>query len=293
MKKPLVTIVVVAGPDRKKELFHCLQTIYASTYKSIEVIVVDNSMNTEIARSVEKTFPSARRIIMPENTGIFGYNVGFANAQGAYILILDDDCALPKESIEHAVRSFEQKSEHVGVLTAHIYNPTLKNYSTQVYAENNLTTIPLFSGASMFRASALKKVGYFDASLFCWQHEIDLSLRMLDAGFTIYFEKQFVVIHPKGVEYRAILHYYISRNETWLAIKHFSFPFLELLLLKNLLVVLLLPFKYKTIKALGYGLLGYVAGYASLFRVLKQRKTVAWNIQKRFFAFHVLGRLES
>jgi|GEM_PF-3484444 len=293
MNTPLVTVIIVAGTNRKKELVRCLKTLYDSTYKNIEVVLVDNSESPKLVPFVLQRFPDVLCIRMPENTGIFGYNVGFAHAQGTYCLILDDDCTVQRDSIMNAVRAFESKPTDVAVLTAKIYNPVIKSFQTQLYTDRGYVDIPLFSGASIFRTDVLRKVGYFDASFFCWQHELDLSLRILAAGYKIQYEETCVIIHPKGVEFRPMLHYYISRNETWLAVKHFSFPYLELLLLKNLVVVMLLPFKYKNMKALWHGVHGYIDGCISIGPALKKRKVLPQHIQRRFFRFHVLGTNES
>lgn len=127
-KNPLINIVTVAGPGRTKELIRLIKSIYRSTYKNFEIIVVDNSENPHLTKTIEKKFPQVCLLRMPHNTGVLGFNIGFANAKGDYILALDDDCTILPSTLKNIADIFPKKPRNVGILSTNIYKPLFRNY---------------------------------------------------------------------------------------------------------------------------------------------------------------------
>jgi len=289
--QPLISVIIVAGLKRKKELLYCLKTIYLSNYKNFEVILVDNSTDPEVAEIVNKQFPKTKVIAMPSNTGIFGYNVGFANAKGKYVLTLDDDCSIPKDTLSNIEKSFKKKSNNVAVLVANVYNPISKEWVTKYYNDQNKTEIYTFAGACVYRKEVLDKVGYYDADFFCWFHEPDLAFRIQDKGYKINYEKNVVIYHhQKNNPMRPELIYLVYRNMVWLGVKNFSFTNILLLAMRDLLAVIYAPIKFKTLKVIPNVIGGYLNGWLNIYKILKKRKPVKKNIQDRFIKSYVFGK---
>ena len=200
-KNPLISVVIVAGLKRLRELIRCLRSIKRSTYKNYEVIVVDNSSSSLLAK-VKTEFPQIRGYQMPENTGIFGYNVGFANSQGEYILALDDDSTIKPDTLGKISEIFSRKPSTVVVISPNFYNPIYKYSYCKKYLDSKPKKIYAFLGGGVvFRKSIFPKIGYYDPDFFCWYHELDLAVRVLNGGFEIHFEPE-IVVFPSWKEGR-------------------------------------------------------------------------------------------
>ena len=289
--QPLISVIIVAGLNRKKELLYCLKTVYLSTYKNFEVILADNSTDPEVSKLVNKKFPKVKVICMPNNTGIFGYNVGFANAKGKYVLTLDDDCSILKDTLSNVEKSFRKKSHKVAVIVANVYNPISKQWVTKYYNDQNKTEIYTFAGACAYRKDLFNKTGYFDADFFCWFHEPDLAFRVMDAGYSIHYDKSVVVYHhQKNNPMRPELIYLVYRNMVWLGVKNFSLKNILLLFVRDILAVLYAPIKFKTFNVMPNVLGGYLNGWVNIYKILKKRNPVKRNIQERFIKSYVFGK---
>ena len=294
MESSLVSVVIVAGPKRVRELIRCLRSIKRSTYKNYEVIVVDNSQNPHLVKKVKAKFPTVRLIVMPDNTGILGFNIGFANARGKYILALDDDCTIRPDTLENIAKIFPKKPKKVAVLSTNIYEVPSKRFIYQNYLKENITNLYIAANMAVFRREIFTKVGYYDSNFFLWVHEDDLSIRILDAGCQIHFEPQIVVDHyltskaRRGV--RPHLLFYWPRNLAWFNIKHFSVYFWPLLILRNLVSLFLAPLKRRSLLVLPYVLVGYLAGWLTFYIPFKKRKVVNPKLEKKFLKFYLFDK---
>jgi hypothetical protein len=286
MQEHLVSVVVLTCSGREKKLFRCLNSIQSSRYKNIETILVANNCSPTLIKQIKSKFPKVKPIWLPANTGCFGRNVGYANANGKYILSLDDDITIFPETIGKAVEIFERKPEKTAVLALNVYNPQTNHY----YGSPSkwLTSFP--AAGVMFKKNLLDKVGYYDKDFFLWGEEDDLVLRILDAGYRIEFLKDVIVNHsekPGKLRKRQI--FLNARNKAWLNIKHFSFKFFPLLIARDLVWLFFLPYRKHSLKVLWYCLTGHLLGYFSFSVPWRKRKVISLKIQKRFLKHYWLS----
>src|SRR2546430_4669110 len=68
----------------------------------VDVIVVDNASDDGSAEMVEREFPQVTLIKRDVNSGVSGFNDGFAVARGEWVLALDDECYLPGDGLRRA-----------------------------------------------------------------------------------------------------------------------------------------------------------------------------------------------
>jgi len=94
--KPLVSIVIV-NFNGAQVLRDCLTSVYAQSYRPIEVIVVDNASVDGSVEIVRSEFPDARLVINSKNEGFAGgSNRGVSVATGEYIALLNNDAVVDK-----------------------------------------------------------------------------------------------------------------------------------------------------------------------------------------------------
>lgn len=285
---PAISIVIATAPGRMDKLKLCLKSIDQSTYRSFEVIVVDNSNIPTTSQWINSRYPYMKTLRMPNNTGIFAYNVGFANASGEFIFLLDDDCVIFKDTLKKIVESFNKQPKTTGVITLKIKDIKSDYYGTAHLDNLKILYIPSFAGgASIIRKSVFDKVGYFDADFFCWEHEEDLAIKILNAGYRIYFDKNITILHDEKVG-RVVRQelFMIAHNKAWVNIKHFSLYFIPLLMLRDMAWILL----RKSIKGILYGVIGYALGYLQCMTPLKKRRVTSIPIQKFYIKYYLFGK---
>jgi len=291
--KTLISIVTVAGLNRKKGLINLIKSVNKSTYKNFEILVIDNSQNPHLKKIITKKFSKVCYLNMPTNTGVLGFNIGFANAKGEYILALDDDCTINPDTLENIIKIFPTKAKNVAVLSTNIYKPLVKKYCFEHLLKNNIQNINIAANMAVYKKIVFAKVGYFDPDFFLWVHEDDLSIRILNHNLKIHFEPKIIVNHYEKMNFglRKDMAFLLSRNLAWFNLKHFSYLFLPLLILRNLITIFLMPIKRKSAAILIFALAGYISGLLTFFIPLKKRKVVNFKLQIKFLKFYLLNRI--
>lgn len=226
---PLVSIVMLCW-NRKDDVFESLSRIREIIYNSLEVIVVDNGSTDGTIELIKDKFPEVRLIQMYKNFGIEAYNIGFANAKGKYIVIIDDDSFPAKHSITRMVQRFEQ-DESLGAIAFDVRNfyhydeisilaeeQPLERYSSpsKYYMS--------FNGAGVgVRASLFRRIGYYPEEFFLYNNEMDSAFRILNEGYRIEFHADIIAYHKYSPinrdSWRAP--YYYVRNAFWLIWKNY------------------------------------------------------------------------
>ncbi|NNV07977.1 glycosyltransferase family 2 protein [Geobacillus sp. C56-T2] len=228
---PLVSIVMLAW-NRKDDVRESLMHIQEIDYTPLEVIVVDNASTDGTPEMIESEFSDVRLIRMFKNIGIAAYNIGFENAKGKYIVIIDDDSFPARHAIRRMVQVFEE-DERLGVVAFDVRNyynyDEIKNEleHTDETAEVKAVAsdyLMSFNGAGVgIRKDLFKKIGYYPEEFFLYNNEMDCAFKIWDAGYRIEFYSNIVSYHkysPKNrTSWRAPFYY--TRNAFWLIWKHY------------------------------------------------------------------------
>lgn len=288
---PLISIIIVLGPNRKEAIFRCLKSITQSSYRNYEILIIDNSCIHGLLSSVKTKFPKIIGIKMPLNTGIFGYNVGFANASGEFIVVLDDDCTIDKDLLQKAVHRFNSLEKKYSAIAFNVYNPNENFYLFKHYLDLNLTDVLAFGGGAVaFRKDSLDKTGYYDTDFFCWEHEEDLAAKLIKAGYHIYFDKNILVKHwdkkKSNIEAKKI--FLTFRNKSWFAIKNFSIFLFPILFARDILWFFSISaLQNRSLKALFFVLTGTFVGYITFYKQTSKRRALPLRIQLRYFKHYI------
>ncbi len=98
-ESPLVTIIVL-NYNAGELLVNCIDSLQKSTYKNLEIIVVDNISTDNSQTKCKEKFPSIKLIQNDENLGYCGgNNVGIREAKGKYVKILNPDTIIEPNCI--------------------------------------------------------------------------------------------------------------------------------------------------------------------------------------------------
>lgn len=293
---PEISIIIAIGPKKKRDLWRCLNSILKSSFNNWEVILVDNSGVDKLAEEIKLKFPDERIKIlrMHYNSGLLGINVGFANAKGKYLMTLDDDSAVYKETLKKIIKKFQILPKETMVISCAYKDRVTNEFISADGIDLNKYFYSL-TGANVYKREIFKKVGWLEDRFFLWGYEDDFVLKVLRAGFKVYHTKVdeiFVDHYSKEGKMRKLKVYLGTRNKVWLLVKYFSWDIILLLALRDLIWIWLQPLRNRSLIALYYSFKGYLVGILTSIEFIKERKVVSREVQKRYLRTQYLGDLK-
>jgi GT2 family glycosyltransferase len=196
-----------------------------------EVFVVDNNSTDDSMPYLKSKFPWVRYIENDENVGFSrANNQAIREARGEYVLLLNPDTFIGERSLRECIE-FMDKTPQAGMCGVGMLRidgsfapesrrgiPTpfvafckmsglgalfpksrlFGRYYMQYLNKYSINPIEIVSGAFMFiRKAALDKVGLLDETFFMYGEDIDLSYRVLQAGYKNYYLPT-QILHYKG-----------------------------------------------------------------------------------------------
>jgi len=288
-EQPLVSIVMLAW-NRKEEVEIGLNELRKLTYPNVELIVVDNGSKDGTAAMVYEKFPEVTVVRLHANTGMTGYNVGFATARGKYVAMLDDDSHLAPESVETMVKLWEDESNRdVAVMAFRVMNPHLGSLVTHLWEERLVPTEPgrereitsFAACGAAIRRDVLDECGYFDDDFFIYATEDDLAIRLWDAGYKIIYEPRCLSYHRESRQQRSWKRYGRGfRNAAWFNLKHLPWRFLPTVFVRNLFWLMVRGIRFRSFAYFFYGLVGYFQGYLQCRTALRKRRRVRVEVAR-------------
>lgn len=198
----------------------------------VEVIVVDNASTDGSKEMMAKLHPDVAYHYLDENLGFSkGNNYGIKQSSGELILLLNPDTVIQEDTLAKTIEHFEQDS-NVGGLGIYMidgygeYLPeskrglptpaaafyklsglskffpkskTFGQYHVAYLDPSKNHDIEILSGAfMMMRKSVLDEVGLLDEEFFMYGEDIDLSYRIVKAGYKNRYCADSRIIHYKG-----------------------------------------------------------------------------------------------
>lgn len=153
--KEKVSIIIV-NYKVKKFLFNCIESINKSTYKNIEVIVVDNDKTNKLEKDLKRKFPKIKYLKTLSNIGFSkANNLGAINSSGEHLFFLNPDTEVDKYVIEKLIK-FLKKNKKAGIVA-----PLLINRENEIMKrQGSGKLIPL---NAILHLSYLSKIKFFES----------------------------------------------------------------------------------------------------------------------------------
>jgi GT2 family glycosyltransferase len=240
--------VIIVSYNVKGYLKDCLRSVLkASGNIDCEIFVVDNNSQDSSGEMVRNEFPEVRLILNTVNSGFSAANnQAIKLSKGKFVLLLNPDTLVDEDAFSKCI-DFMNSHPDAGALGVRMVNgkgrflpeskrslPTpstaffktfgfsslfprsrLFNRYYLSHADSNETSVAeVLAGAFMFiRREALLKAGLPDEDFFMYGEDIDLSYRILRAGYQNYYFPGVQIIHFKGKStgrdsYTDIFHFY-------------------------------------------------------------------------------------
>lgn len=228
---PLISVVVL-NYRRREELARTLDSVRAQSWPARELIVVDNHSQDDTVDFLARHFPEAKVLALTENVGCGGRNRGVAAARGEFVVTLDNDVRFesPRE-LDHLAAAFERLPQASVLVFKILHDPSgrlhLRDWchprSHRQFSETSFETCYIAEGACAFRRQHFLSVqGYWEPFLIGGEGW-DLALRLLDAGYRIFYCPEVCVRHAMAEETRGERRpfYRLMRNYVWTAFKDY------------------------------------------------------------------------
>lgn len=214
-----------------------LEQTLASVQKAMqgiegEVFVVDNASSDGSVEMVRHRFPQVRIIANTQNVGFSkANNQAIKEANGEYVLLLNPDTVVQEDTFRKIIDFMDTHPEAGGLGVKMIdgkgnFLPESKRgfpspqvafykafglealfpkshvfgrYRLGYLPEDEIAEVEVLAGAFMLiRKSVLDEIGLLDETFFMYGEDIDLSYRIIQAGYKNYYFPETQIIHYKG-----------------------------------------------------------------------------------------------
>ena len=224
--KPIKVSIIIPHYNNKTIISNCLNSLCKLSFKDLEIIVVDNNSSDDSIDYIRTKYKDIKIISSSNNLGYAGgCNLGSKNAQGEYLLFLNNDTEHEYNFIEPLVEKLDSDNNISSV------QPKIKNIKNKIkfdYAgacggyldylvfpytrgrifntiENddgqydNSTQIFWASGATFItRKKIYDKIQGFDEDFFAHMEEIDYHWKCQLMNYEVWVEPLSVVYHHTG-----------------------------------------------------------------------------------------------
>ncbi len=216
--------VVLTMGDRPGELQRAAQSLVAS--EGVEVLVVANGAPTAAIPKL----PGVRSIAIAENVGVpAGRHAGVQATRSAVVGFLDDDATIEGD-LSSVIGAFED-NQSLGAVSLRIVDEddaTTRRHVPRVGSAGPAAggrVAHFLGGACAIRREAYEEVGGYFIDLFYGHEEVELSWRLVDAGWQISYLTDVVARHPRTEISRHERGWRLTgRNRVWIARRTLPWP---------------------------------------------------------------------
>lgn len=208
-------------------LIDCLKSIRTWTDpEEVQTIVVDNASSDKSTEMIENSFPEVRLIKAGANIG-FGRanNMAIPHAVSPLILFLNPDTVIIDDSINKMIR-FIKANPNVGGLGSQLIHSDglvhtlgLQWFPSPITEFINIIFLTdrmihafrkylpyqdpnesgyvkkIYGTAFMVKREVIENIGFFDERFFMYGEDVDLSRRIIDAGWHLYYLADTKIVH--------------------------------------------------------------------------------------------------
>lgn len=230
--------IIIVSFNTREILRECIESvIHESGNLRIEILVVDNHSSDGSPEMVEKDFPEVKLLKSEVNLG-FGAanNLALEQAKGRYFVLLNSDAFFQDGALEKAIQHMDSEP-NCGLGGARLvgrngdWQPSSRSFHSIIHDlvvmsglagmfprsrffghfdrtwadRDQPASVDWVPGAfSIIRPEVLKNIGLFDPAFFLYYEEVDLCKRIKQAGYSIWYWPDVVVVHIGGESSRQL-----------------------------------------------------------------------------------------
>ncbi len=291
--------IVLLNCNRNEDTLDCIRSI-KGTGETCDIVLVDNGSQPNPEELYRQNSPDVVFLRNEENTGTpIGNNIGmrYAMERGAeYVMMLNNDTTVDKNFLRPLVAAMDA-DKNVGVAGGKIYYHSdpkkiwfaggkfnkrtgrvehvgILKYDheiTSVHADNDFV-----SGCfAMFRASVLREVGLLDERFFAYMEDVDLNVRIKNAGHKLAYIPEAFIYHKVSTTIKVDSPFYLyfnMRNRLIMLKKHNSaiellaaVPYLTFYYVRQIVRLALKHHYWAGVRAVLFGIQDGLRGFTGQF----------------------------
>jgi O-antigen biosynthesis protein len=282
--------VVIVSYNVSEQLRQCLLTVERASHNiDCEIYVVDNKSDDNSCSMVNEEFPYIYLIKNQINAGFsVANNQAIRLASGKYILLLNPDTLVEEDTFIKCIEFMDSHND-AGGLGVKMVNgngeflpeskralpsagsaisksvglsflfPSVKGFNGYYLPSVDIDETAkseVIAGAFMFiRRETLNKTGLLDEDYFMYGEDIDLSYRILEAGYCNYYFPEVKIIHLKGCstprhKYDDIFNFYkamriyVAKRSAEGKFRYYSYFLILGIYLREFIALLIRSFKF-------------------------------------------------
>jgi N-acetylglucosaminyl-diphospho-decaprenol L-rhamnosyltransferase len=232
--------VSIVNTNSRELLLACLDTLRGT---DAEIVVLDNASEDGSADAVRERFPDVRVLAQAFRAG-FGanHNTVIRSTGARYVYVLNEDTTAGDWAFDRIVEYLDAHP-HVAALGPRLVYPDgrLQDSAwrfptplvstiglltvgklgvTQSHGDTARTVDWVMGAALVLRREALEEVGLFDEEFFLYSEEVDLQVRLRQAGWEVHYFPEVTVVHHESqfsadIPERRINEMWRSRHRYW------------------------------------------------------------------------------
>ncbi len=221
--------IIIVNYNTQQLTIDCINSVL-DTVKQInfEIIVMDNSTNPDEVLSYDHPLVQCHTI--PNKGYANANNLGYSHASGEYILLLNPDTIVYKESIETCLLKLKSNS-NIGAIGCKVVrpdgsldhacrrgfptpfnslcyftklhkvfksSPKFCQYTMSHLSDTISCEVDSLTGAFMIMPrTVVEKTELFDETFFMYGEDLDLCFRIKELGYIIFYEASVSILHKK------------------------------------------------------------------------------------------------
>lgn len=223
--------VLIVNWNAKEWLRNCLNSVYEDlrtcTGTNAQIYVVDNASSDGSVEMLMGQFPQVNLIDNAQNLGFAAANnQAIKSAEGQFLLLVNPDTLVHPGTIEKLIAHLRD-SPQVGAVGPRILNPDgtiqvsaepfpnlsretwrlfhfdrlvhFSQYSKRFFQNQTAQAVDVLAGACiLIRREVLERIGLLDEQFFVYSEEVDLCMRIRDAGWMIHWLPSATITHYGG-----------------------------------------------------------------------------------------------
>jgi hypothetical protein len=220
---------VIVSWNTRELVRRCVESVLRTA--EAEIIVSDNGSRDGTVEMLRRDFP---QVIVSDNRANLGFskgaNRGIEKATGDYVLLLNSDTEINPDALGRLVRAMDE-NPRAAVVAPRMRNPAgefqksahrlpdLDRFCRKFtllrivgrdreaeklrLPETGVVPVEYVVGAVMlFRASAMREIGWFDESFFFYYEDTDICKRVRAAGRDVLYVPEAVMLHHRNASNR-------------------------------------------------------------------------------------------
>jgi N-acetylglucosaminyl-diphospho-decaprenol L-rhamnosyltransferase len=205
MESKELTIVIVTFKSESR-LLACINSIP----NNIDIIIVENSDNSNFKKYIENKYNNVKCILTGSNKGYaVANNIGLNIVKTKYALVLNPDAILEKEAINNFLKT-ANKFKNFWLI-----GPGNDQATDQNFKKNYIAEVDNLRGFAIFFNMLNFKQNFFDENYFLYFEEIDLCKKVKDNKGKIYLDKNIIIKHEGASSVDKTKKFELEKNRNW------------------------------------------------------------------------------